>query len=153
MPIVFYNTILTLVFFMLSLYAKSYEETKIIETKLKLISENERNYYINILDNLNVGFFISKNQRINLYNKFITNIMEDYNKSKKSFYESSSVPEEFGLEKDDRFSSIAPKSKTIEHNEVFSFLRFLYEEPSEEEKEKEEKDNNDIADQGNSIKI
>ena len=51
-PIIFYNTIITLVFGMLSIYARAFEKNQIIESELIMTRENERNYYVNILDNI-----------------------------------------------------------------------------------------------------
>jgi hypothetical protein len=61
---------------MISLFAKSYEETKIVEETLKIAGDIEKRYYINILDNLNIGFFATFGSTVHLYNKFITNLMK-----------------------------------------------------------------------------
>ena len=137
-PIIFYNTIITLVFAMLTLYSKTYENSKIIESELKLTRENERNYYINILDNLNVGFFISEGSKVNLFNKYISNIMDNYNKSKNKYQyeEDVSVIDDSSkdlLKKNQERENA--KKNLYKKAEAFGFLRFLYEEDVVLEKE------------------
>jgi len=109
-----------------------------MEEEFNNTKENEKNYYVNILDNLNVGFFIISGGKLTLFNKFITNIMENYNKLKENDYEN-----EFFNGNNDQIDDNNPlmrpkadKSKKIDLNkDPFGFLRFLIEEPSENEEE------------------
>jgi len=140
-PIIFYNTIITLVFVMLTLYARAVENNQIIESELKMTRENERNYYINILDNLNVGFFISEGSKVNLFNKYVLNIMDIYNKSKALFYEEE--PYNRINYKKEEVNSKEDKAKFNNSNK-YEFLRFLYEEDSHEIIKKENYKNNDL---------
>jgi len=133
LPIIFYNTIITLVFGMLTIYSKTFENSKIIESELKKTRENERNYYINILDNLNVGFFISEGSKVNLFNKYISNIMDTYNKKKLIPYEDDNSINNVKLSdnnisKPQEGTKDTTKNSNAMRQEAFGFLRFLYEE-------------------------
>ena len=100
--------------------------------------ENEKNYYVDILDNLNVGFFIMSGGKVTLFNKFITNMMEKYNKLNENEYENEFFNTNIDqiVDNNPLMRPKADKSKKIDLNkDPFGFLRFLIEEPNENEEE------------------
>ena len=117
-PLIFYNSIITLVFCMLSLYSKTYEQGIIIEAELKNTRENERNYYINILDNLNVGFFISEGSSVKISNKFVTNIMTIYDASRNLNLEEGDSP----VHKEKIMESVALNQESSKSINLYLFI-------------------------------
>jgi len=135
-PIIYYNTIITLVFGMLTIYSKAVENNHIIENELKMTRENERNYYINILDNLNVGFVISEGSDVSLSNKYVLNIMEIYNKSKELFYEEDPlIRNNYNYNKEEVANKDGENNSDINKKNKYDFLKFLYEEEDQDDHE------------------
>lgn len=125
-PIISYNAIQTLVFILLASYSKMYENNEIIESEAKKTKENERNYFVDILDNLNVGFFITQGAKINLYNKFVANLMDNYQKNNNALRENE-------FNEADLLRKATEKAINKHHDDdPLNAFRFLYEEKEEE---------------------
>jgi len=79
---IYYILMKVVVLSMLTINTKYIEEGKMTESSLNTIKENEKNYYLNMLNKLNIGFFITTGTTVKLYNEPIKNLFE-INKTKK----------------------------------------------------------------------
>jgi len=128
--IIFYNLIITLVLLMQTAFANSLENSKIMEIALNSAIETEKQYYINILDNLNVGFFITEGSKVTLLNKNISNIMDLYSKSKLKLESANEIKKLIDMNEDVQTEE---QSKVQQKSNLLSYIKTFFEEEDIEE--------------------
>ena len=81
-PIIIFVITKLLILTFLTFYSKVYENGLITQSDYKNLKEKEKNYYVNILNKLNLGFFIIDGYELKLCNQNINNIYEEFNHAK-----------------------------------------------------------------------
>ena len=128
--LVYYGLLKILLLTLLIKYSNIFEKEKRNESNYKTYIEKERSYYINILDKLNIGFFISKQKKIIRYNK---NLIESVKTS--GLYSTNMI---LDIGKDKSFIKKRPDNNNFIIKLIKFIIKIIY---SEEQTNNVEEDN------------
>jgi len=128
--LVYYGLLKILLLTLLIIYSNIFEKEKRNESNYKTYIEKERSYYINILDKLNIGFFISKQKKIIRYNK---NLIESVKTS--GLYSTNMI---LDIGKDKSFIKKRPDNNNFIIKLIKFIIKIIY---SEEQTNNVEEDN------------